>query len=62
MRQPNRTPSMRHIARVRASRKRKSFAQRLVSVIYWSGVMIVATFVLWALAMVIWQAVDQWHR
>ena len=53
---------MRRIARVRASRKRKSFAQRLVSVIYWSGVTIVATFVLWALAMVIWQAVDQWHR
>jgi hypothetical protein len=46
----------------RSAPARKVTAKRFASAIYWTGVALVSFFLLWAIAMVLWQAADRLHR
>lgn len=45
--------------KARRIRNRKTTAKTFVSAIHWIGMTIVLAFLLWAVAMLIWQAVEQ---
>jgi hypothetical protein len=45
----------------RSGRARRETAKRFVSAVYWTGVALVSFFLLWAIAMVFWQAADRLH-
>ncbi len=45
--------------KARSIRYRKSTAKTFTATIHWVGLTIVVTFLLWAAAMVIWQAIQK---
>jgi len=43
-------------------RQRWSGSDPFPRLLYWIGLAILSSFVVWAMAMVVWQAVDQWRN